>query len=76
MQPLTKQQRKVLDFLHSYRAEHGVIPTVREIQKHMGHKSHSPAQRWLMILEKKGYLEKGKAAWRNIILTEKRNGNA
>jgi len=75
MQPLTKQQKKVLDFLHSYRAAHGVIPTVREIQKHMDHKSHSPAQRWLMILEKKGYLKKEASSWRNIILMENYNGD-
>ena len=35
-EPLTDRQQQVLDFIHSHHRQHGVSPSLREIQAHFG----------------------------------------
>ena len=59
MEPeLTRNQRKVLDFLKSYIKKKGFPPTLREIASHFGLRGPRAPQKTLAILERKGYLRK------------------
>jgi repressor LexA len=60
---LTDRQQAVLDFVHAYREQHEVFPTLREIQAHFGFASPFAVTRHLQALEKKGALTRqtGKA---------------
>lgn len=55
---LTLQQRKVYDFLLSYRAQNGVPPSRGDICEHFGWVSLNAAQSHLIALEKKGWIER------------------
>jgi repressor LexA len=55
---LTRNQRKVLDFLKSYVKKEGFPPTLREIASHFGLRGPRAPQKTLAILERKGYLRK------------------
>ena len=55
---LTRNQRKVLDFLKGYVRKKGFPPTLREIAFHFGLKGPRAPQKTLAILERKGYLRK------------------
>ena len=55
---LTRNQRKVLDFLKSYIKKKGFPPTLREIASHFGLRGPRAPQKTLAILERKGYLRK------------------
>jgi repressor LexA len=55
---LTRNQRKVLDFLKSYVKKRGFPPTLREIASHFGLRGPRAPQKTLAILERKGYLRK------------------
>ena len=60
---LTPKQQAVLDFVRAQHEQHGVFPTLREIQAHFGFASPFAATRHLQALEKKGALSRhpGKA---------------
>ena len=60
---LTDRQQAVLDFVHAYREQYEVFPTLREIQAHFGFASPFAVTRHLQALEKKGALTRqtGKA---------------
>lgn len=60
---LTDRQQAVLDFVQAQHDQHGVFPTLREIQAHFGFASPFAATRHLQALEKKGALlrQPGKA---------------
>jgi repressor LexA len=53
---LTKRQKELLDFIRSYRSEHGISPTQREIREHFGLSSFGTIQKHLKRLEEKGAL--------------------
>jgi repressor LexA len=53
---LTKRQKEFLDFIRSYRSEHGISPTQREIREHFGLSSFGTIQKHLKRLEEKGAL--------------------
>lgn len=56
MDVLTSKQRRVLDFISDFIREHGVSPTLREIQTHFGFASSFAARRHVVALQKKGQL--------------------
>src|SRR3954469_19376400 len=60
---LTDRQQQVLDFIHAHHRQHGVSPSIREIQAHFGLASPFGIQRHLDALTEKGVLTRmdGKA---------------
>jgi repressor LexA len=60
---LTERQQQVLDFIHGYHREHGVSPSLREIQAHFGLASPFGIKRHVDALTQKGALRRldGKA---------------
>jgi len=56
MQPLTKRQRQVLDFIKLSIEERGYPPTMREIGQHMHIRSTNGVNDHLKALERKGYV--------------------
>src|SRR4051812_39687829 len=61
--PLTDRQQQVLDFIHSHQRQHGVSPSLREIQAHFGLASPFGIKRHVDALTQKGALRRldGKA---------------
>ncbi len=55
---LTKRQKEILDFIRSYRAEHGISPTQREIREIFHLSSFGTVQKHLKRLEEKGALSR------------------
>ncbi len=62
-EPLTDRQQQVLDFIHGHHRQHGVSPSLREIQAHFGLASPFGIQRHVNALTAKGALRRldGKA---------------
>ena len=62
-EPLTDRQQQVLDFIHAHHRQHGVAPSLREIQAHFGLASPFGIQRHVDALTEKGALRRldGKA---------------
>ena len=62
-EPLTDRQQQVLDFINAHHRQHGVAPSIREIQAHFGLASPFGIQRHLDALTEKGALRRleGKA---------------
>jgi repressor LexA len=61
--PLTDRQQQVLDFIYSHHRQHGVSPSLREIQAHFGLASPFGIKRHVDALTAKGALRRldGKA---------------
>ena len=55
---LTKRQKEIIDFIRSYRAEHGISPTQREIRETFKLSSFGTVQKHLKRLEEKGALSR------------------
>lgn len=62
-EPLTDRQRDVLEFINAHHQQHGVAPSLREIQAHFGFASPFAVQRHVDALTAKGALRRldGKA---------------
>jgi repressor LexA len=70
MQSLTKRQRKVLDYIRFFLAEHGHAPSYEEIALGLGLSSPSTIHAHVENLRHKGYLTKRWNANRSIDLPE------
>lgn len=70
MQELTTRQQQVLDFVRSFREEHGCPPSLREISDHIGTKGTATALAHLEALKRKGYISRREGS-RGIALTRK-----
>lgn len=57
-QPLTDNQRTVLDYCKRYMDREGAFPSMRTIQSAMGWKSPNSAFQYVDALRQKGYLRK------------------
>ncbi len=55
---LTRRQKEILDYIRSYRTEHGISPTQREIRERFGLSSFGTVQKHLKRLEEKGALSR------------------
>lgn len=55
---LTRKQKEFLDYIVSYKSEHAIWPTYREIADRFGYKSPNSVTQNLQALLKKGYLIK------------------
>lgn len=53
---LTVNEKRILEFIESYIAEHGLAPTYQEIKDHFGYASYNSVQRYLKQLQSKGYV--------------------
>jgi repressor LexA len=67
---LTDNQRKVLGFIQSYVADHGVSPKLQEIAEGIGITSRGVAHRYVQALVDAGYVETSSGRHRNIRLLE------
>ena len=55
-QPLTAEQKRVLDFIVLYIKEHSMPPTIRDISTAFGYKSINSARQHLRLIEQKGHI--------------------
>jgi repressor LexA len=55
-QPLTPNEKKVLEFIELYISSRGLSPSYQEMKNHFGFASFNSIQRYLKQLENKGYL--------------------
>ena len=70
MDKLTEKQQAVLDFIEAFYIENGSMPTIREIAAKFSI-TIAPVQKYLKILEKKGYLNKKESVARGIEMTDR-----
>ncbi|MDR1194878.1 MAG: transcriptional repressor LexA [Endomicrobium sp.] len=71
MDKLTQKQRAVLDYIEKFHLENGTMPTIREIAAKFDI-TIAPVQKYLKILEKKGYLNKKDSVARGIEIASRR----
>lgn len=60
MQPLTKRQREILDYLNNFIQQHGYAPSLEEVGKRFGLSSLATVHKHLTNLQQKGFI---KRAW-------------
>ncbi len=62
MQGATKKQRDFLTYIEEFRRDHGMPPSVQEIQEHFGYASPNSVQNHVRFLRQKGLItdQKGK----------------
>lgn len=69
MEPLTKRQKEILDYIRSFIDENGYAPSYREIAHYFEFSSTGTIAEYISILEEKGYLTKEAMEARAIQLT-------
>ena len=60
MQPLTKRQREILDYLNDFIQQHGYAPSLEEVGRRFGLSSLATVHKHLTNLQDKGFI---KRAW-------------
>jgi DNA (cytosine-5)-methyltransferase 1 len=68
MQTITKKQKQVFDFIHTYISENGISPTIEEIRKKLKLKAVSTIHEHIDSLKKSGYLSKSENSARSLSL--------
>lgn len=58
MQPLTKRQREILDYLQEFIQQHGYAPSLEEIGRRFGLSSLATVHKHLTNLEEKGFIRR------------------
>jgi len=71
VKPLTKKQKKTLDFITSFISKNGYSPSLKEIAKFLGTTNLSTAQYYVEELEQKGHLKRDHYKNRGITPTNK-----
>lgn len=66
---LSRRQEEILDFVASFRGEHGYSPSLREIAEAFALNSVATVHQHVSALEKKGFFKKGWNVGRSIELT-------
>lgn len=69
MEPLTRRQKEILDFIRHFIDENGYAPSYREIGYYFELASTGTISEYISILEEKGYLSKEAMDARSIQLT-------
>jgi len=69
MEPLTRRQKEILDYIRSFIDENGYAPSYREIARYFELSSTGTVAEYVNILEEKGYLTKDAMEARAIQLT-------
>jgi repressor LexA len=67
---LTPRQKDILEFIRSFRREHGYSPTHREICERFGFTSYGTVHKHLKLLESKGFLKRDWNQKRGVELIE------
>ena len=70
LQPLTKRQQEIFDFILESIANNGAPPTRVEIAEYFGFKSANAAEDHLKALDKKGHIELKAGTSRGIVVSE------
>jgi repressor LexA len=74
MQPLTKRQREILDFLNDFIQQHGYAPSLEEIGRRFGLSSLATVHKHLTNLEEKGFIKRSWNRSRSVELVPTRMG--
>ena len=74
MQPLTKRQREILDYLNDFIQEHGYAPSLEEIGRRFGLSSLATVHKHLTNLEEKGFIKRAWNRSRSVELVPTRFG--
>lgn len=69
MDPLTKRQKEILEYIRNFIEENGYAPSFREIAYFFDFSSTGTVAEYMNILEEKGYISKGAMEARAIQLT-------
>lgn len=74
MQPLTKRQREILDFLNTFIEQHGYAPSLEEVGRRFGLSSLATVHKHLTNLQDKGFIKRAWNRSRSIELIPTRVG--
>lgn len=74
MQPLTKRQRQILDFLNEFIDKHGYAPSLEEIGQRFGLSSLATVHKHLTNLQQKGFIRRAWNKSRSVELVPTRLG--
>lgn len=71
---LLPKQKKILDFIVSFSAQHGYAPSQNEIAKHFSFKSLGTVQNYLLRLERQGHISRTWNGRRSLTVTGPHTG--
>ena len=74
MQPLTRRQREILDYLREFMEEHGYAPSLEEIGRRFGLSSLATVHKHLTNLQEKGFIRRAWNRSRSVELLPTRAG--
>ena len=74
MQPLTKRQREILDYLNEFIEQHGYAPSLEEIGRRFGLSSLATVHKHLTNLQDKGFIRRAWNKSRSVELVATRMG--
>ena len=77
MQPLTRRQREILDYLREFMEQHGYAPSLEEIGRRFGLSSLATVHKHLTNLQEKGFIKRAWNRSRSVeLLSTRTGGNA
>lgn len=74
MQPLTKRQREILDYLTDFIQQHGYAPSLEEVGKRFGLSSLATVHKHLTNLQDKGFIRRSWNRSRSVEVVPTRTG--
>jgi repressor LexA len=74
LQPLTKRQREILDYLNDFIQQHGYAPSLEEIGKRFGLSSLATVHKHLTNLQDKGFIRRAWNRSRSVEIVPDRTG--
>jgi repressor LexA len=74
MQPLTKRQREILDYLNEFIQQHGYAPSLEEIGRRFNLSSLATVHKHLTNLQEKGFIRRSWNRSRSVELLPSRSG--
>ncbi len=74
MQPLTKRQREILDYLNAFIQQHGYAPSLEEVGRRFGLSSLATVHKHLTNLQEKGFIKRAWNRSRSVELVQARIG--
>ncbi len=74
MQPLTKRQREILDYLNEFIQQHGYAPSLEEIGRRFTLSSLATVHKHLTNLQEKGFIKRAWNRSRSVELLPSRSG--
>ena len=74
MQPLTKRQREIHDYLNEFIGQHGYAPSLEEIGRRFGLSSLATVHKHLTNLQEKGFIKRSWNRSRSVEMLSTRSG--